>query len=127
MILREKDKQTLSEIFSKPEISFEVWAYGSRVNGTAHPGSDLDLVIKRKNGESIPFEILLDLTEKIKESNIPILVELRDWNSLPDNFHNQILKCYEILFENNWILSGIENTYILNDPDTNYISGNRIE
>jgi uncharacterized protein len=125
MILREKDRQTLLQIFSRIDISCEVWAYGSRVNGTAHAGSDLDLVIRRKNGGSIPMETLIDLTEKIQESNIPILVELRDWNNLPENFREQILKCYEILFDKREIFSGTDHAFLLNDPSTTYISGKK--
>ncbi len=45
MLLREKDKIRLLDIFSTANADMEIWAYGSRVNGDAHNGSDLDLVI----------------------------------------------------------------------------------
>jgi len=99
MILREKDRQRLVEIFSSLTIPVEVWAYGSRVNGTAHEGSDLDLVIRDKEKNGLPIDIYIGLVDKIKSSNIPILVELRDWNHLPKNFHDQILLQYEVLFD----------------------------
>ncbi len=52
MVLRDKDRaitlriaqQTLSD-------SVAVWAYGSRVNGTAHESSDLDLVLRNGKRE----------------------------------------------------------------------------
>ena len=44
MLIREKDKQSLITIFTSAQIPFEVWAYGSRVNGDAHIGSDLDQI-----------------------------------------------------------------------------------
>ena len=99
MILREKDRLALVAIFSTLTIPAEVWAYGSRVNGTAHDGSDLDLVIRDKKKKGLPKDMYMDLVEKIKNSNIPILVELRDWNHLPPNFHHQIEMQYEVLFD----------------------------
>ena len=47
MILRKKDKQRLQAIAERtlpPEV--EIWADGSRVDGSAHEGSDLDLVLR---------------------------------------------------------------------------------
>ncbi|MEO6286758.1 MAG: nucleotidyltransferase domain-containing protein [Dyadobacter sp.] len=97
MLLRTKDRQTLSEIFSSVNVPIEVWAYGSRVNGTAHDGSDLDLVVRTTYLTPLPLDILVDLTDKIRESNIPILVELRDWTRLPASFHQNIERQYEVL------------------------------
>lgn len=100
MLLREKDKQSLLQIFSTVSLPIEVWAYGSRVNGGAHEGSDLDLVIRSHNLQPLPFDVYSALTEQIRDSNIPILVELRDWARLPERFHHNILQQYEVLFSN---------------------------
>ena len=100
MILRNKNRQRLIDIFSEVGVRFEVWAYGSRVNGNAHEGSDLDLVIRGQDLQRIPAKIIYDLKERIKHSNIPILVELRDWHDLPEHFHRAILSNYEVLFSN---------------------------
>ncbi|MCE7060663.1 nucleotidyltransferase family protein [Dyadobacter sp. CY343] len=100
MLLRKKDKQTLSEIFSSVTFPIEVWAYGSRVNGSAHDGSDLDLVVRDQTLKPISADTMIDLIEKIRESNIPILVELRDWSRLPASFHKNIERQYEVLFTN---------------------------
>lgn len=100
MILRAKDKERLTEIFNTVTIPVEVWAYGSRVNGDAHDGSDLDLVIRSLNAEKIPYSIISALKEKIQKSNIPILVDLSDWSKLPENFQNNILQKHEMLFSN---------------------------
>jgi len=48
MLIREKDKQTLQDIFATIHLPVEVWAYGSRVTGTAHTGSDLDFSSEAK-------------------------------------------------------------------------------
>ena len=100
MLLRNKDKQTLLQIFSSVSTPLEVWAYGSRVDGTAHDGSDLDLVVRSQNLKPLPVEHYALLKEKIRESNIPIVVELRDWARLPESFHRNIEQQHEVLFTN---------------------------
>ena len=112
MLIRNKDRQTLLRIFSTVGLPIEVWAYGSRVTGTAHDGSDLDLVIRNQNLVPLPLDVYTELGEKIKNSNIPVLVELRDWTMLPESFHRNIMLHYEILFPN--IPS------IVNEPDAGY-------
>jgi uncharacterized protein len=98
MLLREKDKKALLDIFQGTETPMEVWAYGSRVNGKAHSGSDLDLVIRKHDLTPLDIDIYTALCEKITDSNIPILVELRDWARLPASFHKNIEANYEVLF-----------------------------
>ncbi len=100
MLLRNKDRQVLAKIFSNLDYPIEVWAYGSRVNGSAHDGSDLDLVIRGEELKPLPISVTVDLREQIRESNIPILVELRDWALLPTGFHKNIEEQYEVLFSN---------------------------
>jgi predicted nucleotidyltransferase len=112
MILRDKDRHTLLAIFSTSEIPMEVWAYGSRVSGEAHEGSDLDLVIRTPNLQSLPIEAFLKLKEKIRDSNIPIKVDLFDWARLPQSFHRNIEAQYEVLYSN--LISG------MNEPSEDY-------
>lgn len=100
MLIREKDRLALIEIFSTCSLPIEVWAYGSRVDGSAHSGSDLDLVVRTADLTPMPLDSLVDLIDKIKNSNIPILVELRDWARLPETFKTNILEQYEVLFSN---------------------------
>ncbi len=100
MLLRAKDREALIAIFSTLRCPAEVWAFGSRVTGEAHEGSDLDLVIRTKNLQKLPKDVLLEIKEHIQKSNIPILVEIFDWALLPDGFHTHILNQYELLFSN---------------------------
>lgn len=100
MLLREKDKQALIAIFETEQTPFQIWAYGSRVNGKAHSGSDLDLVLRTQNLTPFPYTDYIKLCKKIENSNIPILVELRDWARLPNSFHTSIEQQYEVLFSN---------------------------
>ncbi len=77
----------------------EVWAYGSRVNGLAHDGSDLDLVLRGPGLKKIPAESLANFTEAVHDSTIPFLVEARDWARLPERFHQEIEKGYVVLVD----------------------------
>lgn len=99
MIIREKDRLALIDIFSTCTMPIEVWAYGSRVDGSAHSGSDLDLVVRTVDLTPMPIDLLVDLIDRIKNSNIPILVELRDWARLPETFQTNIAEQYEVLFK----------------------------
>ena len=113
MILRNKDKESLIAIFNTTTCPFEVWAYGSRVNGDAHEGSDLDLVIRTPNLDKLPIDVYLNLKEQIQKSNIPIVVELFDWARLPINFQKNREVNYEVLYSN------LET--ILNEPPPEYV------
>ena len=100
MLLRNKDHQSLTALFNACGTPMEVWAYGSRVNGTAHEGSDLDLVIRTPDLERMQPDIFSDLKDKIRESNIPIVIEIFDWAMLPLSFHKNIEAQHEVLFSN---------------------------
>ena len=119
MLLRQKDKQTLLQIFSSVATPIEVWAYGSRVSGAAHEGSDLDLVILSKDRKKLPIDVFMEMKEKITESNIPIVVELFDWARLPESFHRNIEAQHEILFSN------LQLT--VNEPPAEYKKKNKDE
>ncbi len=75
-----------------------VWAYGSRVKGESHPGSDLDLVLRSPTLEPLG-EGYIDLLEALEQSNLPILVQLHDWARLPESFHREIERQYVALQE----------------------------
>ena len=75
----------------------EVWAYGSRITGESHDGSDLDLVLRAPDLQEIPIGRLSDLWEALRESTIPFLVEARDWARLPEGFHGEIERDYVVL------------------------------
>ena len=77
----------------------EVWAYGSRVNGESHDGSDLDLVLRGPGLEEIDVSALADFTQALHDSTIPFLVEARDWARLPERFHPEIEREYVVLVE----------------------------
>ena len=74
-----------------------VWAYGSRVNGNAHDGSDLDLVLRGPDLAALPAGVLSRFREALTDSNLPIFVDSHDWALLPESFHPRILARYEVV------------------------------
>ncbi len=74
----------------------EVWAYGSRVSGECHEGSDLDLVLRGPNLQPLGNDFH-DLRKAIERSNIPILVQIHDWAGLPEVFHREIERDYVVV------------------------------
>ena len=92
MIIRQKDRNliiTLAKENLKQEL--KILAYGSRVNGEAHDTSDLDLVLVSKNKEKININDFVNFIEALKDSNIPIFVQVLDLNRIPETIHKNIL------------------------------------
>jgi predicted nucleotidyltransferase len=71
-----------------------VWAYGSRVTGTARPNSDLDLVAFTGPTQAAQ---LSELREELSESNLPFIVDLHVWDEIPRHFQDNIRKAYIVL------------------------------
>lgn len=68
----------------------EVVAYGSRVTGTAHEGSDLDLVARNPFNPLFPVSNLGEVRDAFSESNLPILVDIQDWARILDSFKEEV-------------------------------------
>ena len=94
-----KHRRALEALLRQHLSDVEVWAYGSRVNGRSHDGSDLDLVLRGPGLKEIPDDWLGDFEEAVRESNIPFLVEARDWARLPKRFHGEIEREYVVLVQ----------------------------
>ena len=94
--LSPRHRRLLEVLLQKHVANVEVWAYGSRVNGAAHEGSDLDLVLRSHTLEPLGPEYSA-LVEALEESNIPILVQVHDWARLPKSFHREIQRAYVVL------------------------------
>lgn len=76
----------------------EVLVYGSRVNGTAHEGSDLDLVARNPQNPHMPVRNLSQIRDAFTESNLPILVDIQDWSRIPDSFREEIERAGVVIF-----------------------------
>ena len=57
-----------------PEI--EVWAYGSRIDGSNHDASDLDLVLRTPGQTPVSVSAISRLHDAFDESNPPIIVDI---------------------------------------------------
>ncbi len=88
--LSPRHRAEIAALLRKHLPDVEVWAYGSRVTGRSHDGSDLDLVLRGPLLQRIPGDALGDFQEAIRDSNIPFLVEAHDWARLPARFHPEI-------------------------------------
>ena len=98
--LRQKDHNSLCDIAKECfKTPIEIWAYGSRVNGDSHDASDLDLVVCTDDSEILAYDELLTFKEQLQQSNIPILIQVVDWNIIPKSFHSNILKSYEVIYK----------------------------
>ena len=76
-------------------IEIEIWAYGSRLKGNCHSGSDLDLVVKNFNDEG---KYLYELKELLNDSDIPFLIDIQEFDYLPKSFQQEIEKSYIRIF-----------------------------
>jgi predicted nucleotidyltransferase len=61
-----------------------VWAFGSRVSGTAKPHSDLDLAVITER--PVPLGRLGALEETFAESDLPFRVDVIDWARTGEKF-----------------------------------------
>lgn len=89
----------------------EVWAYGSRVKWTSHPGSDLDLVVFTEPEQRHRFS---ELKDALAESNLPFMVGVHVWAEEPESFQEIIRKEHVVLQSANR-LDGNEHS-----PDTRW-------
>ena len=89
LFLKQQYLAELTDIFAKYCPKAEIWAYGSRVKGNFHDGSDLDLCIKDFGNKDCSVS---ELKELINKSNIPILIDISLYDYLPDSFQKEIDK-----------------------------------
>lgn len=68
----------------------EVLAFGSRVNGDAHEGSDLDLVLRNASDPERPVVGADLLRAALQDSALPMRVDAHEWASLPPAFRTEV-------------------------------------
>ncbi|MBF0155544.1 MAG: restriction endonuclease subunit S [Magnetococcales bacterium] len=86
--LRSDHLAIIQEILQRHAPDQEVWAFGSRVQGTARAASDLDLCIR--GDEPIGFERLARLRDAFSASPLPFRVDMVDWATTADGFRGII-------------------------------------
>ena len=80
--------QEIRRILAEHAPDCEVRAFGSRINGRAQKYSDLDLALVRK--ERINWRKLEALKDAFAESDLPMMIDVLDWNSISDEFRRVI-------------------------------------
>lgn len=101
-----RHREQLEALFREHLPDVEVWAYGSRVAGRSHGGSDLDLVLRGPGLEEIDLARLDDFQQALQGSTMPFLVEARDWARLPARFHREIEREYVVFVRGDRSLVG---------------------
>ena len=66
----------------------EVWAFGSRANGSAKEYSDLDLAVI--TDEPLPLDTRAALSKAFSESDLPWKVDVENWASVGESFQGGI-------------------------------------
>ena len=95
LFLKHEYLQMLIDIFNSYCPKAEIWAFGCRIRGEAHDGSDLDLAVKKFN---CPDKNIYKLRELINDSDIPIIVEILDFNNIPSYIQDEIMKDCIVIF-----------------------------
>lgn len=73
----------------------EVLAYGSRVSGSARRYSDLDLAII--SDKRLDWRVLDDLRDAFAQSDLPIIIDAVDWNTLTPQLRRLIERDSELI------------------------------
>ncbi|MDX1957861.1 MAG: nucleotidyltransferase domain-containing protein [Leptospiraceae bacterium] len=92
LVIQDKHLEMIKEILKNKIPNEKVWAYGSRVTGTAKKHSDLDLVVF-----GLSLTKLTELKEGFEESNIPFRIDIMDWKKIPESFQKNIQAMYVVL------------------------------
>ncbi len=92
--LSEKQRAMVRALLARHLPGTEVWAYGSRANGTAKPWSDLDLVVFASPAQQ---NAVAELREAFAESDLPFRVDLFVWDEIPETFRENIRKTHRVL------------------------------
>ena len=92
--LPDKYREAVCSLLHQYLPQADVWAYGSRVHGDHYDASDLDLVARCPANQT---SNLGDLREAFTESNLPIILQIVDWDRIPEDFRQEILVNYVVL------------------------------
>ncbi|VTU09026.1 DNA polymerase subunit beta [Actinobacillus porcinus] len=98
LLVTDNELAIVREILQKYVPTYEVWAFGSRVNGNVKPYSDLDLAVI--TAEPLDLQTHADLVDAFSESDLPWKVDIVDWATTSDNFRQIILQKYLVIQAN---------------------------
>ena len=87
--------KTVRQILAEHVPACEVRAFGSRVTQSAKKYSDLDLAVV--GDAALDRSTLARLKEAFEESDLPIQVDVLDWQEISQSFQEVIAKDYAVL------------------------------
>lgn len=73
--------QEIKAILARYLPEAQAWVFGSRVTGKAKHWSDCDIALL--SATPLNWQQLEQLKNAFSESNLPIIVDLSDWSTLP--------------------------------------------
>lgn len=97
LYLPEKYAVQVRKLLEKYIPEATVWAYGSRVRGNHYEASDLDLVARFPAEKKRDVFRLGVVREAFVESHVPIIVQIVDWDEIPESFKQEILAGYVVV------------------------------
>lgn len=84
MQLDEAQLGVIKKILKNEAPELTVWAFGSRVKGTAKPFSDLDLALI--GNEKLDWQRIESLKDNFSASTLPFSVDIVDWHTITKDF-----------------------------------------
>lgn len=85
----------IRKILSEQVPDCEARVFGSRIEGKAKKFSDLDIALVGK--EKLDWRKIESLKDTFSSSDIPIIVDVIDFNAISDEFKKIIENNYEII------------------------------
>ena len=82
-----EQRKIILSLLDKHLPNTTTWVYGSRAKWNARPESDLDMVVFAKPEQS---DQVIELREAFEESDLPFRVDLFIWDTVSENFREQI-------------------------------------
>jgi predicted nucleotidyltransferase len=86
----EKYKIMLLDIVHKHIPDCSVYLFGSRARGSTLEGADMDVALDA--GSPISFNVLVDISSDLEESNIPLFVDIVDMHNVSIEMRKEIEK-----------------------------------
>jgi predicted nucleotidyltransferase len=87
--------KVVNQILQQYVPKYEVRAFGSRVTGTCSRFSDLDLALV--GTEAVEWPLLEAIKDAFSESDLDIMVDVLDWQSISESFRQEIGDQYEVV------------------------------
>jgi len=92
--LKQRDIETINNIFKKHKEIKTVYLFGSRATGNYKTGSDIDFAIMNK----VDNEIIYKLLDDFEESSLPYFVDVINYHLIENEYLKNNIDKYGILF-----------------------------